>query len=75
MSTANNPPNNGNTPNIDQRLQFLLQSTGSLHSNVERLVERVDKLAETSERHEREFRRAMRAALEAWLGGEDDQAA
>ncbi len=67
MSTA---PNNPSPPNIDERLQFLLQSTESLHSNVARLVERVDKLAETSERHERElerFRRAMRAGLEAWL--------
>jgi hypothetical protein len=55
---------------IDERLQFLLQSTESLHANVARLVERTDKLAETSERHEREiqrFRNAMRAALVAWL--------
>jgi predicted transcriptional regulator len=62
---------------IDERLQFLLQSTESLHENVGKLVERVDKLAETSERHERaiqrqereqeRFRRAMRAALVAWL--------
>jgi hypothetical protein len=61
---------NPNPPNIDERLQFLLQSTESLHDSVGKLVERVDKLAETSERHERElqrFHRAMRAALEAWL--------
>jgi len=64
-------PNGPTGPTIDERLQFLLQSTESLHSNVERLVERVDKLAETSERHEREmerFRRPMRTALQAWLG-------
>lgn len=66
---------NPNSPNIDERLQFLLQSTESLHSNVEKLVERVDKLAETSERHEREierFRRAMRAAFEAWVGNDGE---
>jgi chemotaxis regulatin CheY-phosphate phosphatase CheZ len=48
---------------IDERLEFLVQSTESLHENVAKLVE-------TSERHERElerFRRAMRAALVAWL--------
>lgn len=70
MSTAQ-PPSPRST---DERLQFLLQSTESLHSNVEKLVERVDKLAQTSERHEREiqrFRTAMRAALEAWLGHDD----
>lgn len=62
---------------IDERLQFLVQSTESLHDAVGKLVERVDRLAETSERHaetserhEREierFRRAMRVALVAWL--------
>ena len=55
---------------VDERLEFLLKSTESLHDNVARVTERVDRLAETSERHEREiegFRRAMRAALTAWL--------
>ena len=63
---------------IDERLQFLLQSTESLHENVAKLVERTDKLAATSERHEREiqrFRRAMRAALEAWLDEDGDGSA
>ncbi|MBV9303664.1 MAG: hypothetical protein JOY62_03585 [Acidobacteriaceae bacterium] len=69
---------------IDERLQFLLQSTESLHANVEKLVERVDKVAErvdrlaqTSESHEREierFRRAMRAGLTGWLDETGDHA-
>jgi uncharacterized coiled-coil DUF342 family protein len=79
------------TVNVDERLQFLLQSSESLHENVaklvervdqvaehvDRVVERVDKLAETSDRHEREitrFRRAMRAALAAWLDEEGEAA-
>lgn len=71
--------------NIDQRLEFLVQSTESLHGTVGALVDRVykvadrvDRLAETSERHEREinrFRSAMRAALQAWLNENGDEAA
>lgn len=60
---------------IDQRLEFLVQSTESLHGPVAAVVERIDKLTAQSERHEREierFRRAMRAALEAWLSENGD---
>ncbi len=44
---------------------------------MDKISSKVDKLAEVSSRHEREiqrFRRAMRAALEAWLNeGEDEE--
>jgi hypothetical protein len=64
MSTNSNPRS------IDERLQFLLQSTESLHDAVAKLVETSERHERQLQQHEREFqrfRRAMRAALEAWL--------
>ena len=64
--------------NIDERLQFLLQSTESLHENVAKLVETSERHERAIQRHEREqqrFRRAMRAALEAWLAEDGDESA
>jgi cell division protein FtsB len=68
---------NPNPGDIDARLQFLLTGTESLHATVHEMTgqiqqhaKQIDKLAETSERHEREnarFNRMMRAALEAYL--------
>ncbi len=57
---------------IDERIQFLVQSQESLGKNIEKLYESVSQQAEASKKHEDEiqrFRRAMRAALEAWLEG------
>ena len=70
MSTSN--PNPGRS--IDERLEFLLQSNESHNEQIGKLGERVDQLTATVERHEREqerFRRMMKAALLAWLEGED----
>lgn len=63
--------------NIDERLEFLLQSTESLHSTVmeqsRQMVEqskRVDQLMTLSERNERRWNRfleALRDALDAGL--------
>ncbi|MGH9344854.1 MAG: hypothetical protein ACRD3Y_02295 [Bryobacteraceae bacterium] len=56
---------------IDQRLEFVTKNIESLHEAVFENSKQIADLRETSERHEREierFRRAMRAALEAWLG-------
>jgi chromosome segregation ATPase len=68
---------------IDERFEFIQRNIDSLHEavfentrHIAELTGRVDKLAETSERHEREinrFRKAMRAALEAWLSDNGDE--
>ncbi|MBV8898320.1 MAG: hypothetical protein JO051_17520 [Acidobacteriaceae bacterium] len=65
---------------IDERLDFLLKSTQSLHAAVEQNTEHITQNTEhigqliaRADEHEREmqrFRRAMRAALTAWLGDE-----
>lgn len=59
---------------IDERLQFLLQSTESLHATVQQIVDENAKKAKRTdariEAHESEiprFRRMMRAVLTAWL--------
>jgi ferritin-like metal-binding protein YciE len=65
---------------IDERLQFLVQSTESLHASLEKHIEetnaQIGALTRRAEAHEREqqrFRRAMRAALEAWLSDNGDE--
>jgi hypothetical protein len=84
MGTANNNPPPGD---IDARLQFLLSSTESLHSSLQELhanldksitpvLERIDALTATSERHEREikrFTRMMIPALTAYLSGDQGE--
>ena len=73
MSGASNPQ-----PSLDARLQALVQTAELQHHNIAQLGKRVDQLTETSERHEREnqrFRRAMRAALEAWIKEDNDNPA
>lgn len=55
---------------IDERLEFLLHSTESLHDSVGLLTDDTRQLTETVRKHEQtqeRFRRAMRAALRAWL--------
>lgn len=63
---------------IDQRLERLAERHEALTQTVEHLArqgeeqnQRIDKLTSGVAAHEREmerFRRAMRAALQAWLG-------
>ena len=70
MGTTNNPP----PRSIDERLDFLFKSIESHDEQLGKLIDRIDKLAETSERHERDmarFSRMLTAALQAYLGGED----
>jgi len=70
MSTHPNPGGD-----IDARLQFLLQSTESHNEQIGKLTERIDRLTETSERHERDnqrFRSVMRAAFEAYLADDGE---
>ncbi len=70
MSAHNDNPQPGD---IDTRLQFLLQSSRSLHSSMQELHAIVNTLAATSERHERDnkrFNRVMGAALQAYLSGD-----
>ncbi|HEY1265342.1 MAG TPA: hypothetical protein VGF06_17560 [Terriglobales bacterium] len=55
---------------IEQRIEFLVKSQESLGKNIEKLYETVSQQSQTIQQHEDElqrFRRAMRAALEAWL--------
>jgi len=55
---------------IDERIEFLVRSQESLGKNIEKLYESVSQQAAATQKHEEEiqrFRRAMRAALEAWL--------
>lgn len=69
-----------NPGNIDERLQFLVQSTESLHQSCQELHARVleqtkqmKKLLIVSDRHWQEwnrFRRALRAGLKAYDEGE-----
>jgi hypothetical protein len=73
VSASNNPNPPGD---IDARLQFLLKSSECHDQQIGKLVERFDKLAETSERHERDnarFNRMMRAALEAYSAGDEGE--
>jgi hypothetical protein len=58
---------------IDERPEYLLKSSESHDEQLGKLIERIDKLAETSERHEREsarFTRMMTPALQAYLAGD-----
>jgi hypothetical protein len=58
---------------IDERLEYLLKSSESHDEQLGKLMARIDKLAETSERHERDnerFNRVMGAALQAYLSGD-----
>ena len=69
---------------VDERLQFLLTSTESLHASCQELHATVEEqgrqLREFDERERRHWRRitgSLRAALEAWLeeGGDSDEGA
>jgi hypothetical protein len=63
-------------PTIDERLDALVQTGELLHLDVQTMAAKVDDLKAISDRHEKEiqrFRRAMRAALEAWLKEDGDQ--
>jgi len=60
---------------IDERLEFLLHSTESLHANMQELHATVLKQAEIQVQHERRWeplRRVLRAALEEGVRGEDE---
>ncbi len=75
MSTSNPNP-----PSENQRWEYALQLSESNNEQIGKLTEkldalgtRIDKLAETSERHEREigrFTRVMMAAMQAYIQGE-----
>jgi prefoldin subunit 5 len=55
---------------IDERFEYLQRNIDALHANIERLYDTVSEHSRQIEKHEREqarFRRAMRAALAAWL--------
>jgi prefoldin subunit 5 len=61
---------------IDERLEFLLKSTESLHESVQKNTDQIADLTRRADAHEREierFRSAMRAALAAWLDGGQEQ--
>jgi len=69
------PDTNNPTPSLDERLEALVQTAELQHHDIAQLGKRVDQLTETSERHEREnqrFRRAMRAALQAWISEDSE---
>jgi hypothetical protein len=60
-------------PSIDERLEALVHTAELAQAEMETLSKKVDALVTVSNRHEEElirFRRAMRAALEAWLDGD-----
>jgi hypothetical protein len=62
---------------IDERLQFLLQSTESLHASCQELHAAVQKQAELVAAHERNWERTrtiIRAALRAGLEDENGEA-
>lgn len=65
---------------VDERLEFLLTSTESLHATCRELHATVEaqakQLREVDERERQywqRFTRSMRAALDAWLGENGDQ--
>jgi hypothetical protein len=61
-------------PNIDERLAALTVNNELMSHMLEDVMKRIDKLAEVSERHEKNWertRRVVRAALEASLGEDD----
>jgi hypothetical protein len=59
-----------------QRWEYALKLSESNNEQIGKLTERIDALAEVSERHEREQQRlrgAMMAAFEAYLSGENGE--
>jgi len=67
---------------IDERLQFLVQSTESLQASLAQHIEETNaqiaaltRRADAHEREQQRFRRAMRAGLEAWLSEDGDESA
>jgi hypothetical protein len=63
-------------PSIDERLEALVHTAELHQAEMETLRKKVDDLVMLSNRHDEElrrFRRAMRAALEAWLDGDGAQ--
>ena len=57
---------------IDERIEFLVQSQESLGKNLEKLYESVSQQADAIKKHQQDlqrFQRAMTAALQAWLEG------
>jgi prefoldin subunit 5 len=60
---------------IDERFEYLQRNIDSLHEAVFENTKQISELARRADAHEREmqrFRRAMRAALEAWLAEDGD---
>ena len=64
---------------IDERLQFLVQSTESLHQSCQELHATVQEqgrhlreLDERERKHWRRINRALQAALEAWMEEDGD---
>jgi hypothetical protein len=59
---------------LDERIKFLVESQESLGKNIEKLYETVTQQGHIIDTHEKEierFRSALRAALSAWLEGEN----
>jgi hypothetical protein len=62
---------------IDERLEFLLQSTESLHASCQQLHARATQFQEIVETHERRWellRRVLKAALEEGLRDDGEEA-
>jgi hypothetical protein len=59
---------------IDERIQFLVQSTESLHATAHELVDGLRKQAEIQAKHDERWealRRALRGALKGFLEDEE----
>ena len=59
----------------DEQMDSMRQNMELLQGMMRDMITHVDKLADTVDRHEREwqrFRRAMRAGFDAWLNGGDE---
>lgn len=63
---------------VDERLEFLVQSSETLHEDCRELYRVTSKLTATVEKHEQDwerFRRTMRAALAEWFSDNGDEEA
>jgi hypothetical protein len=68
-------PTNNQKPSLDERLEALVQTAELQHHEIAQLNEISKRNELASQRNEREiqrFRRAMRAALQAWISEDDE---
>jgi hypothetical protein len=64
-----------NQPTIDERLQFLLQSTESLHASCQELHASITRQAEREDKRWDRLNRAIRAAMLAYFEVENGDGA